>query len=118
MLETALPEGLLAYADRRLLGPLRCSGWTWPADTEGIPYGFGHLQMSPLDLATFGRLWLNRGTHENSGLIEESFVADAWTPASGGGARWCGAAEEQDLNPALNSIQTLVFERSEGGWRV
>ncbi|MBA3350455.1 MAG: SgcJ/EcaC family oxidoreductase [Actinobacteria bacterium] len=27
-------------------------------------------------------------------------------------------AEEQDLNPALNSIQTLVAERSEGRWRV
>ncbi len=27
-------------------------------------------------------------------------------------------AEEKDLNPALNSIQTLVFERSGGGWRV
>ena len=85
LLETVLPEGLLPYADQRLLGPLGCSGWTWPVDTEDIPYGFGHLRVSALDLARFGRLWLNGGRHAGSRLIDEGFVMAAWRPASDGG---------------------------------
>jgi len=104
VLEAVLPEGLLEYAGRRLLGPLGCSGWTWPTDTEGIPYGFGHLQMSPLDLARFGQLWLDGGRHGSIGLMDEGLVAAAWTPVNDGGAPehrpygltwWC----DVDANP-------------------
>lgn len=86
VLKEVLPLPLPRYAETRLLAPLGVSRWTWPCDPEGIPFGFGHLQLSPLDLASFGRLWMAPANHEPTALIPERFKSAAWAPSSPGGA--------------------------------
>ncbi len=86
VLQRILPQPVVEYARSRLFHPLDISGWTWPTDPEGIPYGFGHFRISPVNLARFGRLWLARGQAKTETLVADRFMGMAWKPASDGGA--------------------------------
>ncbi|MFF6918424.1 serine hydrolase [Streptomyces sp. NPDC012466] len=55
-LARALDEDLEEYARRRLFGPLGITRAHWPRDPDGLPYGFGQLRLSALDLLALGRL--------------------------------------------------------------
>ncbi|MFF1723231.1 serine hydrolase domain-containing protein [Streptomyces sviceus] len=61
----ALGEDLEVYAAHRLFAPLGVTrGWHWPQPPDGVPYGFGHLQLSPLDLLALGAVvggWYGSG---------------------------------------------------------
>ncbi|GAB2596751.1 hypothetical protein GCM10027168_31910 [Streptomyces capparidis] len=72
-LAAAVGEDLADYAARRLFGPLGIGPRPWPRDPDGLPYGFGHLRLSPLDLVALGRLWLDGGTAPDGGRL---FSAD------------------------------------------
>jgi CubicO group peptidase (beta-lactamase class C family) len=82
----ALGEDLEAYAARRLFSPLGITRWHWPRDPDGLPYGFGHLRLSPLDLVTLGQLWLADGTAPGGRrLFTAEYAADATRVHSPGG---------------------------------
>ncbi|HEU0105711.1 MAG TPA: serine hydrolase [Vicinamibacteria bacterium] len=49
------------FAQRALFRPLGMQGAVWPADPQGVSYGWGDLHLLPRDMAKLGYLWLHRG---------------------------------------------------------
>ena len=48
---------LVGYAGKRLFDPLGVAGFEWPADPDGVPWGFAGLRLSAVDLARLGEGW-------------------------------------------------------------
>jgi CubicO group peptidase (beta-lactamase class C family) len=63
--------------------PLKITGWRWPRDPEGIPWGFGGLYLSPLDLVRLGEAW------RTDALGLGSLLEEATTGHSAGGPPEC-----------------------------
>ncbi|OYT92262.1 MAG: 6-aminohexanoate hydrolase [Burkholderiales bacterium PBB3] len=74
----------LQFAQRELFAPLGISKVTWPADTQGISYGWGDLRLEPRDMAKLGYLWLNHGRWEDRQIIPK---------------RWMEAATQEQARP-------------------
>jgi CubicO group peptidase (beta-lactamase class C family) len=85
VLEGAVGGSLTNFARRRLFGPLGVEDFRWPADPDGHPLGYGHLEVRPCDLLSIGRLYLNRGVHEGARLVSEEWVALTTSAANAGG---------------------------------
>lgn len=85
VLDRHLPGGLLAYAERCLLGPLGVDDWHWQLDRAGVPYGFGHLSLSAEALGRLGQLWLDGGQHGGRTLVDPAFLAAMGRPHTAGG---------------------------------
>lgn len=51
----------LDYARQRLFDPLRIKEARWPADPQGVNYGWSDLMMHPRDMARVGYLYLHNG---------------------------------------------------------
>ncbi len=66
-----------AFARRSLFKPLGIRTALWPADPQGVSYGWGDLHLHPRDMAKIGYLWLNRG-----GWNGKSIVSGDWMDRS------------------------------------
>jgi CubicO group peptidase (beta-lactamase class C family) len=49
----------------------------WPADPQGVSYGWGDLHMSPRDMAKLGYLWLHHGRWEDQQLVAADWMEAA-----------------------------------------
>jgi CubicO group peptidase (beta-lactamase class C family) len=81
----AVGRPLGRFAEERLFGPLGIDSYRWPADPEGNPLGYGHLEVRPRDLARLGRLYLEGGRVDGEQLLPAGFAADATRAQSRGG---------------------------------
>ncbi len=61
-------------AAQRLLGPLGIDHYEWPVDPEGHEMAFGHLLMTPRDMAKMGLLFLRDGVWDGAQLIDAGYV--------------------------------------------
>lgn len=68
------------YANEHLFGPLGIGEHIWPADPQGVNYGWGDLHLSPKDLAKIGFLYLHDGMWDGKRILPEQFVSDATSP--------------------------------------
>ncbi|MGC5039866.1 serine hydrolase domain-containing protein [Streptomyces sp. DT190] len=85
-LARALDEDVEKYAVQRLFTPLGITRRHWPRDPDGLPYGFGHLSLSALDLVALGRLWSRGGVApDGRRLFDAEYGADATRPHTAGG---------------------------------
>ncbi len=73
----ATGEGLRAYAEKRLFGPLGIREVYWSTDARGTELGGFGLSLRPRDLARFGYLYLSRGRWKGAQLVPEAWVAEA-----------------------------------------
>lgn len=64
------------YADTHLFQPMGIKV-LWPADPQGINYGFGEINMTPRDMAKFGYLYLNKGKWDGKQLVPENWVKES-----------------------------------------
>ncbi len=85
VLDHSLPGGLLAFAERSLLGPLGVDDWHWQRDRAGVPYGFAHLSLSAAALSRLGQLWLDDGRWHGRVLVDPGFLAAMMRASSPGG---------------------------------
>ncbi|GAA0806997.1 serine hydrolase domain-containing protein [Spirilliplanes yamanashiensis] len=69
------------YAATRLFDPLGITAWDWPADSDGVHLGFGHLRLGAADLAELGELWLRGG----EGIMDPAFARAMTTAQNPGG---------------------------------
>jgi CubicO group peptidase (beta-lactamase class C family) len=69
------------YAAEELFGPLGIADQVWPADPDGVTYGFGHLRLSATDLGRLGELWRARGRP----LMDPGFAAEMFRAHTAGG---------------------------------
>ncbi|MCW6009892.1 beta-lactamase family protein [Micromonospora sp. CPCC 205371] len=74
-------DSLSGYAGRALFAPLGVTDWHWPADPDGLNYGFGHLRLSAASLASLGALWLDNGRS----IMDPGFAREMTTTQTGGG---------------------------------
>jgi CubicO group peptidase (beta-lactamase class C family) len=70
----------LDYARAELFAPLGITGSEWPADPDGISYGWGDLHLQPRDMAKLGYLWLHGGTWDGQQIVPKEYL-DAATQA-------------------------------------
>ena len=67
----------LRFARRELFGPLGIVDVAWPADPQGVTFGWGDLHLQPRDAAKLGYLWLHEGRWEDRQLVPAEYLRDA-----------------------------------------
>ncbi|MEE9465567.1 MAG: serine hydrolase [Candidatus Neomarinimicrobiota bacterium] len=63
------------YAAANLFGPLEITDWTWERENESVSMGGFGLQLRPLDLTKFGRLYLQQGYWDDVPVITDEWAA-------------------------------------------
>ena len=66
------------YAREHLFNPLGISNLIWEPSSQGIPWGFYGLRLTPLDMAKFGYLYLNNGTWNGTEILPAEWVAESF----------------------------------------
>ncbi len=79
----ATGQSALDFARRELFAPLGIANAAWPADGQGISYGWGDLHLEPRDMAKIGYLWLNHGRWEDRQLVSKEWMRAAIQAQSG-----------------------------------
>ncbi|NNE17899.1 MAG: serine hydrolase [Myxococcales bacterium] len=77
MIANAAETSTLEFAEETLFGPLGITDVTWPADPQGVNYGWGDLQLHPRDMAKIGELFLNDGAWNGSQIVAKGWVGQA-----------------------------------------
>jgi CubicO group peptidase (beta-lactamase class C family) len=67
----------LEFATQNLFLPLGISDVDWPANREGINYGWGEMSLKPRDMAKFGYLYLNLGRWNDQQILPEEWVRES-----------------------------------------
>ena len=80
ILTKATGMSALEFALVNLFNPLGITEVFWPADSQGITWGWGELAMYPRDMAKIGLLWLNMGEWDGQQIVSQGWVEDAITP--------------------------------------
>jgi CubicO group peptidase (beta-lactamase class C family) len=62
------------FGQLNLLNPLRIEHWFWEQGPNNITNTFGGLQLRPVDMIKFGRLYLQRGSWNDEQVIHESWI--------------------------------------------
>ncbi|MEQ3655051.1 MAG: serine hydrolase [Dokdonia sp.] len=74
IINTKVPNGLIAYADKKLFSPLDIRSYRWQYTPKGVGNTAGSIQLRALDLAKFGQLYKNDGLWEGSQILPKSWV--------------------------------------------
>ncbi len=70
----------LAYAQKRLFGPLGITDVRWRKDPQGIEVGGWGLYLHPRDMARIGYLYLRRGQWNGRQLLPAAWVEQVFHP--------------------------------------
>jgi CubicO group peptidase (beta-lactamase class C family) len=79
VLNKTVPEGLEKYADKKLFKPLGISNYKWQFTTSNVPNTAGGFQMSSLDNARYGQLYLDNGMYNGKQILSEKWVESSLT---------------------------------------
>jgi CubicO group peptidase (beta-lactamase class C family) len=74
ILNSVVPNGLESYAHRKLFEPLGIKNYKWQYTPTGVPNTAGGFQMSSLDNAKYGQLYLNNGTFQNTRILTKDWT--------------------------------------------
>lgn len=74
ILNKIVPNGLEKYADKKLFQPLGIINYKWQFTPSGVPNTAGGFQMSSLDNAKYGQLYLDNGIHKESEILHKTWV--------------------------------------------
>jgi CubicO group peptidase (beta-lactamase class C family) len=70
----------LAYAQKRLFGPLGITDVRWKKDPQGLEVGGWGLYLHPRDMARIGYLYLRRGQWNGRQLLPAAWVEQVFNP--------------------------------------
>jgi CubicO group peptidase (beta-lactamase class C family) len=79
ILNKTVPGGLDKYADIKLLKPLGINQYKWQYTPTNVPNTAGGLQMSSLDNARWGQLYLDNGEYNGQQIMPKSWVTKSLT---------------------------------------
>lgn len=68
---------LRTFAEEHLFSPLGITPGFWQVDWDGNYLGYSDIDLSSTDLAKFGLMYLNGGSHEGSQIVPADWVADS-----------------------------------------
>ena len=74
ILNKTVPGGLGKYADIKLLKPLGINQYKWQYTPTNVPNTAGGFQMSTLDNARWGKLYLDNGHYKGQQILPKSWV--------------------------------------------
>jgi CubicO group peptidase (beta-lactamase class C family) len=80
----ACDADLMDFATEHLFDPLGIEPGDWITDREGYRNGHADLELSALDMARFGHLYLDGGRFQGQQVVPESWIEDSWTPYTEG----------------------------------
>jgi len=80
ILNTAVPGGLEAYAHDRLFAKLGISNYEWQHTPQRVANTAGGTQLTPLDFAKFGQLYLDGGRWDGETVIPADWVEASLSP--------------------------------------
>jgi CubicO group peptidase (beta-lactamase class C family) len=91
LLQKATGATALDFARKRLFEPLGITDVAWDSDPQGRSIGSAALQMRPVDMATFGSLYLSYGESDGRSIVDRDWVKRSLTgqvkmPTRGGPA--------------------------------
>ncbi len=72
-------HGLLAYANRKLMGPIGGRVDTWRVAPDGVPMGGNDAYLRPRDLIRLGELFRTGGTWEGRRVVSADWVRQSLT---------------------------------------
>ena len=78
--ENSVGEPLMRYLEKRLFSPLGISAPPFQTSPEGHFYGATGMELTPLELARFGQLWLDSGSLNGKQLISQASVMQTVKP--------------------------------------
>ncbi len=79
VIHQSVPDGLVAYSDRKLFAPLGIEKYKWQYTPTNVGNTAGGLQLRSLDYAKFGQLYKNNGKWNNQQLVSETWVEKSFT---------------------------------------
>jgi len=86
VLARATGESLYRYYARALARPLGITPRAWPADARGVYFGGNEMRLTPREMVTFGRLYLEGGRAPagtpaaGRQLVPRAWVDSSWAP--------------------------------------
>ncbi|HEX9121895.1 MAG TPA: serine hydrolase [Actinomycetota bacterium] len=80
ILQQATGMSALEFARANLFAPLGIEDVYWPADPQGVTYGWGDLALQPRDAAKLGFLYLHEGGWDGRQILSRGWVAEATSP--------------------------------------
>jgi CubicO group peptidase (beta-lactamase class C family) len=86
VLARATGESLYRYYARALARPLGITPRPWPADARGVYFGGNEMRLTPREMVTFGRLYLEGGRAPagtpaaGRQLVPRAWVDSSWAP--------------------------------------
>jgi len=89
VLHNTVPQGLEAYADKKLFSPLGITNYQWQYTPQKVANTAGGIRLRALDFAKYGQLYKNGGTWGKQQIIPTD-----WVKASL--AKQVARAEQQD----------------------
>lgn len=70
-------KSLAGFGAQELFTALGITNFYWPADPQGINYGWADLQLHPYDMLRIGQLMLHNGKWKDKQLVSQSWLKAA-----------------------------------------
>lgn len=67
------------FAQEYLTSKMGYSMSYWPTDPQGIYFGGNDMEMTPRQMLTFGRMYLNDGVHDGQQVLSPQWIAQSYT---------------------------------------
>jgi CubicO group peptidase (beta-lactamase class C family) len=99
-----------AFARRSLFKLLEIRTALWPADPQGVSFGWGDLHLHPRDMAKIGYLWLNHGVWNGTRVVSADWVDRSTRPST--------ASSEYGYGIWIKSEAGLYEAVGRGGQRI
>jgi CubicO group peptidase (beta-lactamase class C family) len=84
ILQQAVGQSTFTYADKRLFKPLGINNIDWAKDPNGINIGSFGINMTILDMAKLGLLYLQQGEWHGKQLVSKEWIKRSWTKQAEG----------------------------------
>jgi CubicO group peptidase (beta-lactamase class C family) len=86
--------------------------FAWPADPQGVHFGFGYLRLRPSDLARIGELYRSKGVFEGNRIVSNTWIAQATSPQLDRGA---ASTTNYGYQWWIESSQGYFWAQGQGG---
>lgn len=79
VLDKSVPNGLQKYAQEKLFKPLNITQYKWQFTPTNVPNTAGGFQMSALNNARWGQLYIDDGRYANKQILPKNWVEASLT---------------------------------------
>jgi CubicO group peptidase (beta-lactamase class C family) len=109
ILQQATGQSTFAYADKHLFKPLGINNIDWAQDPNGINIGSFGINMTILDMAKIGLLYLHQGEWHGKQLVSKEWIKHSWTKQSEGIANLGAYGYQWWLRTANSNVNYDIY---------